>query len=377
MHPEPAVLARKLLFVTGKGGVGKTTISAGLALLASTHGKRTLVCEMDAKGDLASCFESGPTRFEEREVAPGLFAMSMDPEASLRQYLSLQLRLPRAAGIGPMARMFDFVASAAPGVREIVSVGKLCWEVRERHYDMVVVDAAASGHIIGQLAAPQAINQLVQVGLVRQQTDWMLEILSDPEVSGVLAVATPEEMPVTETIELAERLKEETTVSLAAVIVNRVLPELFVTREEQAFDALRQPAATELLAAQLGGRPEPLLDAARLMVRTRRSRASHLERLRAALGEHGGTHAGAHAGTHTGTQGSLEGGPHSNAPGGGERGAPMLYVPYLFLRSSGLRSTRQIASALAAELEAGLEPGQEADLEPGQEAGLEPGQEAG
>jgi anion-transporting ArsA/GET3 family ATPase len=318
----PELLKRKLLFVTGKGGVGKTTISAGLALLAAIRGKRTLVCELDAKGDLASSFEAAPTRFEEREVAPNLWAMSMDAEASLRQYLSLQLRLPRAAGIGIVARMFDFVASAAPGVREIVTVGKLCWEVRERHYDLVVVDAVASGHIVGQLAAPQAINHLVQVGLVRQQTGWMLDILSDPAACGVLIVATPEEMPVTETIELVDRLATETTVGLAGVIVNRVLPELFGTREEQAFEALRQPAATELLAARLRGRPEPLLDAARVMVKTRRSRAAHLEPLRETLGARPGALA-----------------------------VPLLYVPYLFLRSHGLRSTRQIAAALAAELE--------------------------
>lgn len=317
---EPPVLGRKLLFVTGKGGVGKTTISAGLALLAASKGKRTLVCELDAKGDLASCFETGPTRFEEREVAPGLWAMSMDSEASLRQYLSLQLRLPRAAGIGAVARMFDFVASAAPGVREIVTVGKLCWEVRERHYDMVVVDAVASGHIVGQLSAPQAINRLVQVGLVRQQTDWMLDILSDPVTTGVLVVATPEEMPVTETIELVGRLKNETTVAVAGVVVNRVLPELFVTREEQAFAALSQPSAVEALASALGGRPEPLLDAARLMVKRRRSRAAHVDRLRETLGA------------------------------GGDPPV-LLYVPYLFLRSYGLRSTRQVAAALAAELE--------------------------
>ena len=163
--------------------------------------------------------------------------MSMDTEASLRQYLLLQLRLPRPPYIGPLARMFDFVAPAAPGVREIVTIGKLCWEVRERHYDMVVVDAVASGHMIGQLAAPQAINRLVQVGPVRQQTGWMLEILSDPKTTGVLVVATPEEMPVTETIEFVGRLKTETTVGLAGVVVNRVLPELFGTREEQVFEA--------------------------------------------------------------------------------------------------------------------------------------------
>jgi anion-transporting ArsA/GET3 family ATPase len=316
----PDLTGRKLLFVTGKGGVGKTTISAGLAWLAASKGKRTLVCEVDATGNLASSFETGPTSFEERQVAPNLWAMSMDPEASLRQYLSLQLRLPGAAVVGPVARMFDFVASAAPGVREIVTVGKLCWEVRERHYDMVVADAVASGHIIGQLAAPQVINQLVQVGLVRQQTGWMLEMLSDPAITGVVAVATPEEMPVTETVELVGRLKQETTVDLAAVVVNRVLPELFGTREEQVFDALSEPGAVELLAKLLGSEPGPLLDAARLMVRRRRSRAAHLERLRFALAD----------------------GPWPTAP--------LLYVPYLFLRSFGLRSTRQVASALAAEL---------------------------
>ncbi len=114
--------------------------------------------------------------------------------------------------IGPLAKAFDFVATAAPGVREILTVGKLCYEVRERNYDLVVVDAPATGHIVGQLAAPQAINDLVKVGLIRLQTDWMLDILSDPRRTGLVAVTTPEEMPVTETIELAERVAAETTV---------------------------------------------------------------------------------------------------------------------------------------------------------------------
>lgn len=313
----PDLLDRKLLFVTGKGGVGKTTISAGLALLAASRGKRTLVCEMDAKGDLAASYEAVPTGFEPREVVHDLWAMTMDPEASLRQYLALQLRLPRLAGMGPVTRMFDFVASAAPGVREIVSVGKLCWEVRERHYALVVADAVSSGHIIGQLSAPEAINSLVQVGLIRQQTGWMLDILSDNATCGAVIVATPEEMPVIETIELAGRLEAETTVGLAGVVVNRVLPELFGTREEQVFEALSAPGATALLSSSLGGDSLGLLDAARWMVKTRRSRAEHLQRLRESL---------------SGT-------------------APMVYVPYLFSRSQGLRATRQVAAALSQELE--------------------------
>lgn len=310
------LLDRKLLFVTGKGGVGKTTVAAALASLAADRGKRTLVCEIDAKGNLADFFETGPTRFEEREISPRLWAMSMDTEASLRQYLSLQLKLPLVARVGPLAKMFDFVASAAPGVKEIVTVGKLCWEVRERHYDIVIVDAAASGHIVSQLAAPQAINELVQVGLVRQQTGWMLDILGDPAQTGLVIVATPAEMPVNETLDLRDRVAAETNVELAAVVVNRVLPELFARAEEEVFDRLEEPAAVARLDAVLGGSTRPLLDAARLTVGMRRSRTEHLERLRKAIDE----------------------------------SVPMLYVPYLFFRSHGLRATRQVGDALSAEL---------------------------
>jgi anion-transporting ArsA/GET3 family ATPase len=311
-----SLLDHKLVFVTGKGGVGKTAVAAAMGLLAAERGKRTLVCEVDSKGNLADFFETGPIAFEERELQPNLWAMSMDTEASLKQYLVLQLKLGLMARIGPLARMFDFVATAAPGVKEIVTVGKLCWEVRERHYDLVVVDAAPTGHIVGQLAAPQAINGLIQVGPVRQQTGWMLDILGDPRTTGVAIVTTPEEMPVNETIELQGRLDTETNVALSAVVVNRVLPELFGRGEEEVFDRLWEPEISELLEGEVGGPIEPLLEGARMAVTLRRTRTEHLERLRAGI----------------------------------ETSVPMLYLPYLFARSHGLRSTRQLAEALSAEL---------------------------
>src|SRR5437660_7675874 len=208
--PPADLLDHKLLFVSGKGGVGKSTVAAALALLGAQRGKRTLVCEIDAKGNMADFFEAGDTDYTPREVQPNLFAMSMDTEASLQEYLRLQLKLPAVARIGPLARAFEFVATAAPGVKEILTTGKLCWEVRERHYDLVVVDASPTGHIIGQLAAPQAINELVKVGLVRQQTGWLMDILGDPVTTGLVIVTTPEEMPVNETIELSGRVREET-----------------------------------------------------------------------------------------------------------------------------------------------------------------------
>src|SRR5699024_5037820 len=171
------LLDRRLLFVTGKGGVGKSTVAAALGLLAAEAGKKVLVCEVDAKGNLADFYESGDTEFRARELQPNLWVMSMNTEESLKEYLSLQLRLPLVARIGPLARTFDFIANAAPGVKEILTVGKVAWEVKERTYDLVIVDSVASGHIVGQLNAPVGINELVQVGLVRNQTQWMLDIL--------------------------------------------------------------------------------------------------------------------------------------------------------------------------------------------------------
>ncbi len=311
-----ALLDLKLVFVTGKGGVGKTTVASALALFASQRGKRVLICEVDAKGDVAGFYEAAPTAFREREILPGLFAMTMDTEASLREYLKLQLRIPVAGRIGPLAKAFDFVATAAPGVREILTVGKPVYEVRERNYDLVVVDAPASGHIVGLLAAPQAINNLVKVGLIRSQTDWLLEILSDTRTTGLVAVCTPEEMPVNETVELAGRLRDETTVQLSAVVVNRVLPELFGRQEEKVFDALAVPPASTVLDEQVEGDAGPLLAAARLAVTMRRTRSTHLDRLRSSI----------------------------------DRSVPMLYLPYLFTRSHGLRTTRQVAASLGEEL---------------------------
>ncbi|MDA8291034.1 MAG: ArsA family ATPase [Actinomycetota bacterium] len=316
----PGLLDRRLLFVTGKGGVGKTTVAAALGMLAAERGRRVLVCEGEPKGDVAAALESEAAGFAPREVAPRLSVMQMDTEASLREYLRLNLRVPTVGRIGPVARAFDFVANAAPGVREILTVGKLCYEVREGRYDLVVVDAAATGTIVGQLAAPVGINELVKVGAVRSQTRWMLDILEDGRTTGVCIVTTPEEMPVNEAVDLASRLEQETGVHLAALVANRVMPELFSRAEQEVFDTLSSRDVPDAVAAALGecstDAVRSVLDAAELAVRIRRAGAAHLERLRGSL----------------------------------DRSVPLLYVPYLFGRAHGARAVRRVAGSLAEEI---------------------------
>jgi anion-transporting ArsA/GET3 family ATPase len=310
-----------LLWVTGKGGVGKTTVAAAIADVAARHGRRTLVCEMDAKGALANAFDVGELQFEPTEVAPNLYAMAMNTEDSLREYLRLFVRIPLLGRIGPLASTFDFVADAAPGVKEILGVGKLCWEVRERNYDLIVVDAEASGHIVSQIGAPRVIADLVQVGLVRDQTQWMLDILDDPARTGVVAVTTPEEMPVTETIELLARLRAETGAHPSAVIANRVLPAMFNRREQAVVDRLDE--AMPILVDAVGGGIGTVVDAARLTESRRATGATHLDRLR------------------TWIEGADE----------VVDDLPIVVVPELFVRASGPRVVSLVADALTDELD--------------------------
>jgi anion-transporting ArsA/GET3 family ATPase len=312
--PERAgasILDRRLVFVTGKGGVGKTTVAAALAELAARRGKRTLVCEMDAKGALADAFDSPPLTFEPSQLGDGLFGMAMNTEDALREYLRLFVRIPFVGKIGPLARTFDFVADAAPGVKEILAVGKLCHEVRERHYDLVVVDAEASGHIVAQIGAPRVIRELVQVGLVRDQTDWMLDLLQDPATTGVAVVTTPEEMPVTETIDLVERLDRDTGVTPTVVIANRVLPRWSGAAEPDADPLPVLEAALPVLVDAAGPGARTVVRAARITEARRKVGAAHLARLAAGVGD-----------------------------------LPVIEVPELFTRATGRRVVALVADAL-------------------------------
>ncbi|MFZ4515568.1 MAG: ArsA family ATPase [Acidimicrobiia bacterium] len=319
MTEHAGVLDRRLVYVTGKGGVGKTTIAAGLAELAARRGKRVLLIAGEANGDCAQAFQHAPVGFVPEVVAPGISTMTMNTEDSLREYLRLQLRVPIVGRIGPVAQAFDFIATAAPGVKEILTTGKICWEVRQAMrgvapWDIVIVDSSATGHIVAQLDAPRVLDELVAVGPVREQTQWMLDILDDPTITAMVIVTTAEEMPVRETIDLLSRARARLSIAIGGVIVNRVLPELLTREDEPLFTALMEPEPKAVVTAVGGPSACGVLAAAQFAIALRRDRSQYLDALRRAVD------------------------------------VPISYIPELFVRSEGRRVTRQIADALDAEL---------------------------
>lgn len=220
------MIDRRLLLVTGKGGVGKSAVAAGLALQAQRRGLRVLAMEMASAGGLSAHFGTGPLDFEPREVRPGLHAMRMVRSDALLEYLALQLNIKGIGRFGRIAAAFDALATAAPGIREIITIGKAIWEVEEDRWDIVIADAPPTGQIGSFLRAPTTIAELVPTGRVRAQADRMRAALLDPDITQLVIVTLLEELPVTETLETLRWLDSSEVVADPVLLVNRVLVEL-------------------------------------------------------------------------------------------------------------------------------------------------------
>jgi anion-transporting ArsA/GET3 family ATPase len=239
------LLDRRLVVVTGKGGVGKTTVAAALGLKAAAEGKRVIVCEVAEQERLAQLFGEKADGYRERELEAGLFGISIDPERAKKEWLEYQLRSGTLAGLLGGSRIFQYLTAAAPGLTELVTIGKV-WELAQLErkarggapYDLVIVDAPATGHGIALLRAPQTFSEVARVGPIHRQAGIIHGFLSDPESTGILTVALPEEMPVNETLDLGERLKDEMGIGIDRIVVNQVLPERFTAADAERLEAV-------------------------------------------------------------------------------------------------------------------------------------------
>jgi anion-transporting ArsA/GET3 family ATPase len=215
-----------LVIVSGKGGVGKSAAAAALALVYQRQGRKVLAVDMLGASGLGAHLTTGKPGFEPSEVRPGLSVLRIDRARALVEYLRVQSGVKAVGTFGPLARAFDALASTAPGIREVVTIGKVLWEVRRQTWDVVVVDGPPTGQVGGYLRAPKTIAELVPSGRIRQQADWMQSILLDGDITSVMLVSIPEELPTTETEETIDWLREAAVTAAPTVIANRVLPKL-------------------------------------------------------------------------------------------------------------------------------------------------------
>jgi anion-transporting ArsA/GET3 family ATPase len=234
----PDLLDKRLVFVTGKGGVGKSTVSIALGLAAAAQGKRAIVCEVASQENASRIFKKGEVGFNEVQVAEGLFAISIDPDEAMREYLLLQLRVRAMRDLLMRSRIFTYLAGAAPGLKELVTMGKI-WELtlpdrklkKATGYDLVIVDAPATGHGVGFLQTPRTFAGIAKVGPVHSQALELDELITDHETTGVAIVSLPEEMPVNETASLERQLAEEVGIAVDRVYMNAMYPERFDAEE--------------------------------------------------------------------------------------------------------------------------------------------------
>jgi len=213
----------RLIFVSGKGGTGKSAVAAATAIDFARRGHRVLAIDMLGQTGLSVHLRSRGLGYEPAEVRPGLFAMVMTRSKALDEYLKTQLHIPAGAPTGQISAALAVLADTAPGVREIISIGKPVAEARTGRWDVVVVDAPSLGQFQSYLRAPRIIAELVPTGNVRRLASGLEARLKDDEVTSIHLVATPAELPTIETEEAIITIAEEQLAPPPTVIFNRVL----------------------------------------------------------------------------------------------------------------------------------------------------------
>jgi anion-transporting ArsA/GET3 family ATPase len=215
-----SLLDKRLVVVTGKGGAGKTTVSAALALAAARRGKRVVLCDVTGQDRVS-------------QLAPELATVSVDPELAKQEWLRYQLKSRTLAGVLGGSNLFQYLTAAAPGLTELVTIGKV-WDLAqleprtgEPASDLAIVDAPATGHGLAMLRAPSTYASIARVGPVGRHAERIDAFLRDARQTGVVGVALPEEMPVNEAIEFERALARDLGMAMDAIVVNAVHPVRF------------------------------------------------------------------------------------------------------------------------------------------------------
>ena len=309
-----ALLDRRLHVVVGKGGVGKTTVSAALAMLLARGGRRTLAIEMDSTGHLPTLLGAAGPAPAPQTVSHNLHVLSVEGRAALEEYLGLVIPVKRLLHTVFSSRIYQYFVAAAPGLKELMTVGKIWYEATRSEggrpsWDAIVVDAPATGHSLQYLRMPQAARDTFGAGLVQREAAKIVGLLQDAATTAVHLVTLAEEMPVAETLETSEQLRNVLHMPLGWVVVNRLHRRSFPAEVVAALDAAAASHAAErpLLACVAERATEESGWAA--------INQANLARLRAGVGD-----------------------------------APLIELPFLFVEEFGAEQLAQLSAALEAAL---------------------------
>jgi anion-transporting ArsA/GET3 family ATPase len=275
----------KFVFVVGKGGVGKTSVSAALALAAAAQGKRVLVAMCNAKDRLSYMLETAPIGPHIQTLLPRLDAVNMEPGAALEEYGMLVLRVRALYKVVFENRFVAAFLRGTPGIDAWAMLGKAQYHAREKEadgrdrYDLVIVDAPATGHGLDLLRVPRVILDVAPPGLLRREAERAHDLFKDPERAGVLLVTLPEEMPSTETIELHHAVEQELGLPVCGLVVNQMMQQLFSPSELETMRALAQRLEVEATDSPL----RPLAQLSRARAEREQVQSGCLERLQASI----------------------------------------------------------------------------------------------
>jgi hypothetical protein len=248
-----------------------------------------LAIDVEAEGDLAAALGSPPSGFHPRVVQHHLSVLELRTDESFQEYLSIYFKVPRLARLTPLARVFDFIATGVPGPRDMLVVGKIAYEERRKEqggnpvWDLILVDSAAGGQAESHLAAARAMLTLVRGGVIRAQVEWIDGLIRDARRTTVVLCALPEEMPVVEAIELNDRLRTGSGVSVDVCILNRATVDPVTAAHRRFLAAVNDPEHAGVVADRLGGSPEHLEAGLDLEARLYDTTARYMRQLRGRL----------------------------------------------------------------------------------------------
>jgi anion-transporting ArsA/GET3 family ATPase len=271
------ILNKRVIFVAGKGGAGKTTITAALAMAAASQDRKVLVVETHENEALGSLFDH--TGFTEKptRLNSNIWGVRIDPKIVLEEYIRKYVTVPFVAYQIIHSRIFEHLAVATPGLKEVMTLSEI-WRFEQKTdpskktplYDLIIIDSPATGHGLSLLRVPSTLTSMLQTGPLVTQIRWVEDMLKDSTRSCLVLTALPEELPVNEALEFERKAENDLNMFVAAIIVNMVYPEIFSHNEVLAIERMNNSKPKK---------KHPFIEAAQKQIIRRKLQQSHIKRL--------------------------------------------------------------------------------------------------